>query len=234
MLRRCVVLLLLAVLLCGCSPAEPDDTTVPRREPGVVDLDRIIGFTAENKDELDLGGGLYITAVGRYTGGFVEDGSDTPITDVLAVCVENRSKEAVQYAVITLSAGDAVYTFQLTTLPAKTTALVMEKSAALWQDTDYSGATLTGCSFFADKLSIQPERFAIYVKDGMISLENLGQDVAGDICVYYKGIVSGVYLGGITYRARATGGLAAGEICQISSGHYTVDGSQILFVTGGG
>ena len=58
-----------------------------------------------------------------------------------------------------------------------------------------------------------------------------GEDITGDIYVYYKTVANDMYMGGITYRAKIEGGLAAGASAECYAGHYTQKYSEILFVT---
>jgi hypothetical protein len=49
--------------------------------------------------------------------------------------------------------------------------------------------------------------------------------------IYYKNSASDLYYGGITYRIRIEGGLAAGEIRQAMGNHLSESGSAVMFVT---
>ena len=67
---------------------------------------------------------------------------------------------------------------------------------------------------------------------GAINVTNIsGQDITGDIIIYYKNSSADMYYGGITYRARIEGGLKAGELRQIVPEHFNADASTILFIT---
>ena len=58
-----------------------------------------------------------------------------------------------------------------------------------------------------------------------------GNDITGDVVIYYKNASSDMLYGGITYRVTVTGGLKAGEIKQLTGSHFSASGSRIMFVT---
>ena len=60
-----------------------------------------------------------------------------------------------------------------------------------------------------------------------------GQDIIGDVVIYYKNAAEDLYYGGITYRVRIEGGMKADEIKQIMASHFSDTGSKIMFVTAG-
>ena len=49
--------------------------------------------------------------------------------------------------------------------------------------------------------------------------------------MYYKNSATDLLYGGITYRSKVSGGLKAGEIRQITAGHYNPKSSSIVMVT---
>ena len=74
---------------------------------------------------------LTIQRINGYSGMFIEDGSDKEVKNVAAIQVKNTSKQVVEYAQIELYNGDKKLVFEVSTLPANSSAVVMEKSKLL-------------------------------------------------------------------------------------------------------
>lgn len=211
------------------SPLQEEDQNLsPAEDPAAAEIP---GWSLFSREERALGQNLWITAIGSYTGAFVEDGSDRAVENVLAVMVTNRGQADVQYAEFVLNVAGGSAQFKLTTLTAGATVLVLESNAAAFQTADDGTVVLTTCAFFEKERSLYPEQFQLETTDGIINLTNVGEAVSGDVFVYYKAAVNGVFLGGITYRARVVGGLDAGEIRQMMSEHYSKENSKVLFLT---
>lgn len=191
----------------------------------------IPGYKCE-KTEIEVGQGIYLIAIGKYTGSFVEDGSDEEIENVLAVIVENRSESDIQLARITLEGDGETYNFEAVTLPVGSKSLVMEKSRNCWEKKDYGNASLQICALFQKEMSLYPEQFQITTSGQEITIKNIGKQIGSKVHIYYKNRVNDIYLGGITYRVGTVDGLEAEETCNVMSNHYT-EGSEILFVTYG-
>lgn len=183
---------------------------------------------------IDLGKGLWITDVGKYTGVYMEDGSDEIVSGVMMIAVTNVGAEDIQYAEITMPVGDQTARFLLTTLPVDSTVILLEQTRMAYVPGEYTEAAASSVAFFQTPLSLCEDRLEIQVLDGAINITNIsGSDIAGDIVIYYKNSAADVYYGGITYRVRLEGGMKAGEIRQIMASHFSASGSAIVFVTCG-
>ena len=189
----------------------------------------IPGYECE-KTELGMGEDLYVIAVGRYAGAYVEDGSDEDVENVLAVVLENRGDSDVQLARFSLEAEEKAYSFEAVTVPAGSKTLVMEKTAAPWEKMESMNAELQTCAYFQTEMSLYPEQFEITTSEQEIAIKNIGDTVPSGVHVYYKNRINDMYLGGITYRVGTTEGLDSGENINFMSNHYTQD-SEIVFVT---
>ena len=219
----------------GVTPTGPDTaaTTVPGEEQTQPVTEEPTEAPTElpKPDGVDLGKGLVLTGVSPYSGVYVEDGTDDQVTDVLMIEVYNYGTEAVQYAEISL--GDAE--FVLTTLPVGETMFVLEKNrAAFDDDADYSQAEARNVAFFQNPMSLCSDKIKLQELDGAMNIMNIsGQDIQGEIFVYYKNVSDDALLGGITYRIRIEGGMQADEVRQILANHFTTGGSRVMFVTCG-
>lgn len=199
-------------------------------EPMAFDIP---GYTAIDADLTGaLNDTLHLVSVGSYTGAYMEDGTDEPVENVLALIVENRGNAMVEYAALELSCGGERVEFQISALPAGAAVFVLAKDRVTLGK---SPAALPSVSRFAiakDAVLDFSEDFTLYPDTGVINIENVsGHDIDGDVCVYYKTWQYGLYLGGIAYRARVEGGMAAGAIAQSVQSHYNSDTSTILFMT---
>lgn len=183
-------------------------------------------------NEVSLGENLFIVKASGYSGRFMEDGTDVAVSDVFALTIENRSAAMVQYVQISVTLEEETYFFDLTSLPAGASALVLEKTAAAMPaDLSQAQYAVIQRANFSQTPSLYPELFQIYASDGTIIIENISDtDISGEIYVYYKTCVDGVYMGGITYRTGIQG-LKAGEQLDCIAAHYTEEDGVILFVT---
>lgn len=219
-------------------PSEPLETTVPE---GTTVLETTenpteLPFTFEEEEEgftgFALDRGVEILRYGKYVGIYMEDGSDEFVTNVMMIEVRNSGEEAIQYAKLTLSgeAGDAVFT--LTTLMPGDTMVVLEAQRKAYNQEDvYTEARLDNIAVFAETPSLLEEQLQIQPLDGGFNITNIsGEDITGEIAVYFKDMAGDMYYGGITYVCRIAGGLKAGEVKQIMSSNFTDTNSRVVFI----
>lgn len=210
------------------NPSAVDTTATstpdPSAPPVVEELQDIEAY---------LDRGLKIINVGAYTGIYMEDGSDEVVSGVLMLVVTNVGDTAIQYAEITLptEGGDAM--FKLSTLPVGESCVLLEQTRmAHTGNEDISKATAANVAIFREPLSLCEEQLKFQALDGILNVINIsGEDITGDIVVYYKNAAADLYYGGITYRVRLTGGMKQGEIKQLVADHFSDSGSKIMFVT---
>lgn len=230
-----ILVLLMALLLwlilgdASGQQGNPSDVAVDSTDQMPVESSET---PADAFSEVGLGENLFLVNASGYTGSFMEDGTDLAVSDVFALTIENRSAVMVQYVQISVTLGEETYLFDLTSLPAGASALVLEKTAATLPD-DLSQAqyAVAQRADFSQTPSLYPELFQIYASDGTVTIENISEtDINGEIYVYYKTCVDGLYMGGITYRTGIQG-LKAGEQLDCIAAHYTEEDSVILFLT---
>lgn len=218
----------LVLVLWPDAEAEEPQQTVSFEIPGYTAL--------EASPSGDLDDNLYLVNVGTYTGSYVEDGSDEPVENVLAMIVENKSEAVVEYAVLEMDCGDGnTARFSISALPAGACVLVLAEDrmcaegltvSAMPQVSRFAAAETAVLDFEDD--------FTLYPATGVINIENIsGRDFTEDVSVCYKTWQYGLYIGGIAYRARVEGGIAAGAIAQSIQPHYNSETSAILYMTYG-
>lgn len=217
-------------------PTEPEDTTTSQTEgetEGTAPETTAAPTEAENNAAFTLDQEIEIIRYGKYMGLYMEDGSDEFVTNVLMVQITNTGDQAIQYGTIRLSgeSGDAVFNF--TTLKPGDTMVVLEAERKEFADEDvYTEAKAENIVWFEEELSLMEDQLEIQPLDGGFNVTNIsGQDITGEITIYYKDFAAGVYYGGITYVCRIPEGMKKDEIRQFMTENFTESGSEIVFVS---
>lgn len=180
--------------------------------------------------DFNLGYGLEITDSGKYTGIYMEDGSDEVLADVMMIIVKNNGQQDVQLARITAICGGEEYHFTLTDLPVGTQVVVLEQERR--SSAQLTSAVMDTCALFPEPVTRYEDLIRISGSAGVLNVQNISDsDLEGDVYVYYKYAGQDLYYGGITFRIRVEGGLKAGELRQITSSHYDPEGCAVVRVT---
>lgn len=221
-----LVLTTLSCMLTACvdAPANSDSSSQPANSQQT---------TAQMEDvNINLGNGLFITDIGGYTGVYMEDGSDEIVSGVLMMVVTNTGDQTLQYAKISLESGEIDGNFEVSTLPAGESVVLLETSRMAYdKNTSYTTAVAENVAFFPQEPSLMEDIVKLQILDGVINVTNISDtDIDGEIVVYYKNSASDLYYGGITYRSRVTGGLKAGEVRQVVGSHVSESGTAVMFV----
>ncbi len=183
---------------------------------------------------LVLSDGLVIHYISKYAGIYMEDGTDEPVADVMMIILENTSEQDLQLARINIFYSDFTAEFEVTNLPAGEKVVALEKNRKSTVLEDFISVEAKNVVFFSEPMGMEEERIRITGGNGTLELENIsGEDITGDIYVYYKNSASDLLYGGITYRVSVKGGLKAGESIRIIAGHYTPENSRLVLVDSG-
>lgn len=212
----------------GPNAAESSETVFTPTEGVQIEADADYSVTMEN--------GLRVSDIGRYTGMFMEDGSDEIVTGVLMILVTNTSEKDLQYAEISIELGDVDALFTLSNIPSGGSAVVLEKNRMLYDaSVDYRMVSSDNVAWFSEPMSLCDDRIQIQSMDGILNIINVsGEDITGEIVIYYKNSSQDMLYGGITYRIRISDGLKSGEIRQIVAKRFQENASTIMMVTIGG
>ena len=109
---------------------------------------------------------------------------------------------------------------------------VLEKNRRTYSDERHLSVEMADVVKFEDNMDVFPDRYEITGLDGALNVKNIStSDISGDLYVYYKYFSQDQLYGGITFRAKIPGGVKAGEIRQISAGHFNPDNCIVLAVT---
>ena len=172
---------------------------------------------------------IKIQRVDAYSGIFIEDGSDKEVKNVAAIEVKNTSKKAVEFAQIQLYNGDKKLVFDVSTLPANSSAVVMEKNKASFDSSKgvtYGGTTASYTNKLEKSSAIKYKKVA----NNGIKITNTSSKKIPCVRVFYKyKSDDGYYVGGITYTAKVKD-LKAGASQTIYPSHFASDGGEIMMV----
>lgn len=171
---------------------------------------------------------LEITKIQKYSGKFVEDGSDKEVSNILALIVKNTSNKDLQYGQIILSTdtNDNVE-FNITNLPAKSSAIVLESTGSIPYTKNLSYKNSTYAS--VDSLPMDTKKVKVTKENNSITIDNISGKDLGTVYVYYKNKKNSSYLGGITYRAKFENVEKDAKLTT-KTNHFTEKNSEILMV----
>lgn len=172
---------------------------------------------------------ITIQRINGYSGIFIEDGSDKKVKNVAAIEVKNTSNKPLEFAQIQLYNGSKKLVFDVSTLPANSSAVVMEKNKASFNSSKgvtYGGTTAGYVNSLEKASSIKCKK----VKNNGIEVTNTSSKNIPCVRVFYKYKSSeGYYVGGITYTAKVED-LKAGASQTIYPSHFASDGGEIMMV----
>ncbi len=229
-----VMLVLLAALICaavflGKQHQTPEQTPEQTTEPTVRQTETQPEMTELLPKELSQG--LVIHHISGYAGIYMEDGTDEVVSDVMMLVLENTADKDLQLARIRIEYSDFTAEFEVTNIPAGEKVVALEKNRHPKTAEACLSAEAYNVVFYPEAMSLREDRIQITGTAGSLEVTNIsGTDIQGDIYVYYKNSATDLLYGGITYRVRVQGGLAAGETQQVIAGHYTAENSRLLLV----
>ena len=173
---------------------------------------------------------LVIEYVGRYTGPFVEDGSNEPIIGGLAILVTNESDKMLQAGIITMTVNKSLTAvFNISNLPAGTTTMVLEKDRMLHSENSKYEVTKIATGY-AEDVPLHEKEFEITGENGKLKLKNLTDKTYSKVYVYYKYLqLGGAYYGGITFRTPFEN-VEPGQTLEEVASHFSTGGSRISMV----
>ena len=203
------------------TAAETVAETVPQTDPPA----------AKGTVPMELGGGIVLTGLAEATGNFPEDGSDEFLMSMLSATFRNDSEATLQYGKVNLTVNGIVYSFEFSTVPPGQTVRAFDLNK---KEVPASIGTIEAMVeymvFFPEEPQRYEEKLQIEVDNGAIRVKNIsGEDIPGEISLFYKNKYSGTYMGGITYRLRISG-LKAGEEVSGYASHAQKNATEIMFV----
>ena len=239
-----VLSIILAVLIClaislsrrqvaELPKTDPTEQTAQTTQSTEAATEQTIDVHPEETETepkfIELSDGLTIHYISSYAGMYMEDGSNEIVSNVLMAVLENTSEQDLQLARIVVEYADFTAEFEVTNLPSGEKVVLLEKNRHSATDEAYQNIQVKNVVYFPEAMSLQEERLRITGSNGTLMVENIsGEDIPGDIYIYYKHSAADLLYGGITYRVAVRGGLKAGQSNTVIAGHYTPDTCRIL------
>ena len=222
-----VLMCLSIVLLCGCSKDAPQTTTQPTQPAQEFDPNYGYQFPATVFDDVTVDGILL------YTGVYVEDGSFEDCENVAAIKVTNNTLNDIQLLRIIVKTDVKEMLFEVSGFLAGETVTVLEKSKqTIGANEKIVEISYRDRVYYEKNVSMHEDILQVQGNLATINIKNISDaDITGDIYVYYKiKDPQGNYFGGITFRAKAEGGLKIDEIKQLPAGAFDPYNCEVLFV----
>ena len=173
---------------------------------------------------------LTVERLAVYEGPAVEQGSDEPTANALALILFNSGDREILKAQIVLEGEDTAHSFEATHIPGNSRILLVEKSGALWGKTAY-----TACSAaveYAEDPGLTDQQVMITQVDmGKIAVSNLTDDRLQAVRIFHKNCLEEIYVGGITYET-IVGDLEPGETVEKVPERYAAGYSKVVRVEG--
>lgn len=174
--------------------------------------------------------GMKIKSIGKYSGEFVEDGSDKKVSNILSIVVTNVSNKDLQYGEIKLKVnGSKTATFKLTNIPAGKSVLALESNSMKYSSSakyKYADATYAN----VDSMPMNSSKVKVSTSNSKVTIKNTSGKDLGTVYVYYKNLdKSGAYLGGITYRVKFDD-VKKGDTLSQNTKHFSKANSKIVMV----
>lgn len=174
--------------------------------------------------------GLTLKKLGSYDGIYIEDGSDTQVSNVCVILLENTRDTVAEYAKVSLVLEGRTLTFEASAIPPKATVVVQESQKAAWSEgTCYSCtadvARLDAFQLSQDQVKVEDNG------DGSLTVTNLTDQEIPAVRLFYKFYMpeEDVYVGGIAYTAKITG-LAGNASVTVTPSHYVSGSAKVLMV----
>lgn len=184
-------------------------------------------------ESIPLTMGLQLLHIGKYTGMYMEDGTNETVTNVMMVILENTGNQDLQLARIYIDYPEFTAEFEATNLPAGEKVVLLEKNRQEVTAESYTDIQVKNVVYYQEPMSLQEERIKIEGSNGTLKVTNISEEnITEDIYIYYKHSASDLLYGGITYRVTVRGGLNAGQSSNVIAGHYSPDTCRLLLVEG--
>ena len=110
--------------------------------------------------------GVYVMSAEAYSGAFVEDGSDREVENIWQIKIENTTGRDIQFLRVRANLGGEEAVFDVSTLIAGSSAMVLETNALAWKSgVEQMSFTAENLAYFQYERTIFPEVFSLSVTD---------------------------------------------------------------------
>ena len=211
----------------GQSGTQGNGTDSSGGNSGIVSQEGVHGISLPYSI---AGSSLVIRGIASYDGIYLEDGSDSEISGVTAIVLQNTGDTAVEYASVSISRDGTALQFDASAVPAGGTVVVQEKNRTSFQEGNYSDCTATvaeisGFEMSEDQVKVEESG------NQSLTVTNLTDQTIPAVRIFYKFYMEeeDAYVGGITYTAKITD-LAAGGTQTVTPSHYMEGSSRVMMV----
>lgn len=172
---------------------------------------------------------LEIEKIIKYSGEYLEDGSENKSKNIAAMIIKNTSKEFIQYAKLSFKVNNETYEFEFTSLESGKSIYVLEANAKQYNKNDkyvYKEAVVASI----EKNSLMKDKIKLSATDGVIEVKNISSSKIDTVYVYYKQKVFNDNLpGSITYRVKLED-IKSGQSKATIANHFSTDDCEIIMV----
>lgn len=174
--------------------------------------------------------GLTVQKLGSYDGIYIEDGSDTQVSNVCVLLLKNTRDTVAEYAKVTVVLEGKTLTFEASAVPPQATVVVQESGKTAWTE-----GTCTSCTAEVarlDEFELSEDQVKVVDNgDGSLTVTNLTDQEIPAVRLFYKFYMSDedVYVGGIAYTAKITE-LAGKASVTVTPSHYVSGSAKVLMV----
>lgn len=228
-----IIFILLAFLVVNALKTDNKQSqSIDQNQSAENNKEETADSMSEQNEEISIGEDLMISEIDSYSGPYMEDGSDEEVKDILMITVRNDGTKPLQYAEAQLVFGDVTAEFAFSTLRPGESMVVLEKNRLAYPgQTEVTRTQIANVVFFEKALSFCEDKFKISAMNGAFNVENIsGNDLSGNIIIYYKNKQENIYHGGITYRVVIEGGIEKDGIRQTVANHFVLNESEVIFV----
>ena len=173
---------------------------------------------------------LVVQQVSSYSGYYIEDASDREVSNIAAIVLTNNGGD-LNFVGIGISQGDRSLAFTGSQIPAHSTVIIQEQSAAAYSSTDpyYSATATTTPAEFGkseDLISVKDNG------DGTFSVINISEETLKEVKVFFKNYLpdEDIYVGGITYSITLEDVEPDTDV-EVSASHYDVNYTVFVEIT---
>ena len=177
----------------------------------------------ETEEALEVTGSSF----SKFSGQFIEDGTDELVENVAAMLVTNNSDQFLDLATLQYTINGKAATFVVTGLPAGKSAWVLEENRMTISDN--ANFKYQDCvTSFKDGVIASSDKVTIKADGNMLTATNNTKKTLKNVFVYYKSVhTDGNFFGGITYMVDF-GTLKSGESVESLAGHYVKGETKIV------
>lgn len=168
-----------------------------------------------------------------YEGPYLEDGSGEDVVDAAALVLRNTAPVGIDQARVELHWPQGSYVFELDTLPAEKTLVVLERNKQKYAKHEFTGCVGTQSTGSGDWTGY---RYVTLEETGLatVKVTNISDTDLQDIRLQYKSFLSppDVLVGGVTYSVGIPQ-LAAGESVEVTPFRYVRGYSRFVRISWG-